>query len=240
MYCNHCGADNPDSATYCNHCGSPISDGQSAEQPSRQQRQIIRNSEIIELERMIRYFSQKAEQYSEYDRLNAEINRFSKGKHHALLVWGIIAAALGVFAFSASSSSLNNNARGMVACLCLLPGAGMIVGYIFYARSFNRKIDRMIYRKSELEEELLDYYNDFGACVVGAEYTNPSNLSAIQSVIQSGRADTIKEAINILTEDAYRNNMQKYAAQTAQNTASAARGAKAGAIFAAANFFLKK
>lgn len=25
MYCNHCGANNPDGATFCNACGKPIS-----------------------------------------------------------------------------------------------------------------------------------------------------------------------------------------------------------------------
>ena len=86
-------------------------------------------------------------------------------------------------------------------------------------------------------EELYQYYLNYGYCLVSAEYTNPSNLLAILHTIESGRADTIKEAINILVEDAHRNNMEALATQTAVASAAAARGATAAAVFSAANFF---
>lgn len=240
MYCNHCGAQNPDGATFCNNCGQSVSmQGQAAEN-SNQPRMKTRNSELMELERMIRYFSQAADDYAEYDRLSTVIDRYAKGKHHALLVWGIIIAVLGVFIFSTTSSQMNNAQKGAIALASLIPGAAMIVGYVFYARNFDRTITRAIEQQNEIAERLLAHYQDYGLCSVGAEYTNPANLSAIRDTIHSGRADTIKEAINILVEDAYRYNMQQIAAQTARNTAAAARGAKASAVFSAANFFLKR
>ena len=237
MYCNNCGMQNPDGATYCNGCGKPIT--ANAEKDSFNERKSNRNSEIIELERMIRYFSKMSDKYDEYDRLTSKINLYSKGKHHALLVWGIILLAIGTFVFSATTSQLSNDLKVLAAIVCLIPGAGMIVGYIFYSRNFDRNIYNLTEKRDKIADELMEYYEDYGICSVGAKYTNPTNLSIIKDTIQSGRADTIKEAINVLIDDTYRNKMQQLATQTAANTAATARATKATAVFSAANFFLK-
>lgn len=237
MYCNNCGMQNPDGATYCNGCGKPIT--VKPETDSNNDRKSNRNSEIIALERMIRYFSKMSDKYDEYDRLTSKLNLYSKGKHHALLIWGIILLVVGSLVFSATSAQFSNGINGFLSLVCLLPGGGMIVGYIFYSRNFNRNIYRFTEERDMIAEELMEYYNNYGECSVGAEYTNPVNLSIIKDTIQSGRADTIKEAINILIDDTYRNKMQQLATQTAANTAATARATKATAVFSAANFFLK-
>ena len=58
--------------------------------------------------------------------------------------------------------------------------------------------------------------------------------------MNSGRADTIKEAVNILVEDAHRNNMEAYARSAAISADNAARGARTAAVFAAANLFIRR
>lgn len=234
MFCHHCGAQNPDGVTFCGACGKPVADS-----TQRNSRQTTRNTEVMELERMIRYFSQKAAEYEEYDRLGAQI-RSSKGKHVSLLVWGIIAVCIGFTIIGLASGSSDDAFKLIVASAVIVPGAAMIVGHIFYAKNYDKKAAQTRSRYEALGRELMDYYQAYGVCSVGAEYTNPANLAAIRDTILSGRADTIKEAINVLVDDAYRNSMQQYAAQTALNTAAAARGAKASAVFAAANFFIKK
>ena len=75
--------------------------------------------------------------------------------------------------------------------------------------------------------------------MVGGEYTNPKIISAIADIVRQGRAETPKEAINIMIDTAHKNRMEMFARQTVANTAAAARGARASAVFCAANFFLK-
>ena len=110
---------------------------------------------------------------------------------------------------------------------------------ILKPNAFKKRAAKTFQRYDEVTAELFDYYQQYGTCLVGSEYTNPSNLITIMNTIKSGRADTTKDAINLLLEDTYRNNMQRIAAQAARSAAAAARGARVGAVFSAANFFLK-
>ena len=45
---------------------------------------------------------------------------------------------------------------------------------------------------------LNEYYKNYGYCPIAAEYTNPKILKKIREPIYIGRADTIKEAMNLL------------------------------------------
>ncbi len=69
------------------------------------------------------------------------------------------------------------------------------------------------------------------------EYANPEILEIILGMLQSGRADTIKEAINLLINDAERSEMSEYLEMIEQNTAAINEQTRVAAVFAAANFF---
>ena len=235
MICKNCGGQNPDGARFCNLCGASLS--APAAVMNQSQRQQSRNAETAELERMIRYFSQKAGVYAEYDNVCAELDRCAGGKHYALLIWGIIISALGMVFFAALQSK-NSTLIVAAALIPFLLGQGMIVGHIVYAISFDQKRGRLIRRYHELSDELYSFYRAYGSCLIGPEYTNPTNLNTILRTIRSGRADSTKEAINVLLDDVYRNNMQRLAAQTARSAAVAARGATVTAVFSTANFFI--
>lgn len=243
MFCNNCGKQNPDSAKFCSECGAPVSaqmiNNAYKVNQHGMKREQTRNAEIMETERMIRYFSQKEASYNEYDYLCAQLIKFSKGKRHALLIWGIIISVFGTILFSLLTAK-NTYPELVVSIIPFLIGQGMIIGYIAYSISFGKKHKVTKERFNTVSNELAEHYSNYGVCAVGAEYTNPSNLIAILNTIKSGRADTIKEALNVLIDDVYRNNMRSLAVQTARNTASAARAAKANIFFNAANFFTKR
>ena len=216
------------------------------------QRSQVRTGELNEMRRMIDYFSKKTDQYNEYDRVNDELVYLSRGYSVKKMVWGIILAVIGfvqvIYSILqvAAYSRYGSNSGTTVAVVFLVLGIIILGlgGLLIFLHIRGRKayLDRVAYanmRFDQLSEELIDYYNAYGYCPMGPEYTNPSNLAVIYDTIQSGRADTTMDAINILVEDAHRNNMEAIARQTAVNTAVAARGATAGAVFSAANFFLK-
>lgn len=74
-------------------------------------------------------------------------------------------------------------------------------------------------------------------CLIGAEYTNPKVITQLANIFRAGRADTIKEAINVLLDDAHKSNVELQAQLSAQAARQAANGAKTAAVFSAARFF---
>ena len=72
---------------------------------------------------------------------------------------------------------------------------------------------------------------------MGPEYSNPHILVALRNTLQSGRADTIKECLNLMVADNNQRAMEDYLAQIQQNAAQSARANTATAIFLAASFF---
>ena len=111
-------------------------------------------------------------------------------------------------------------------------------------KGYLNEVDYYTSKYYSLNYELYNHYIAYKNCPIGPEYTNPANIRVILDTIISGRADTIKEAINILVEDAHRKRMEDYAAQTADfarraavQAGRAARASTVGAVFSAANFF---
>lgn len=261
MFCTKCGNQITDGSSFCPSCGNNLNT--SNVQISYRQRDIAqpiynnyalnqraqeRTAEINEVRKMINYFSQKTDTYNQYDDVCNQLSRMPASYGAKKIVWGVILSVIGGFflleAFSALLSGGSNGATGFLALFILsLPffgaGALLIVLHITGSKNYQNRMAILNESFDQLSTELMDYYNAYGYCPIGPEYTNPSNLVVILDTIQSGRANNVSEAINILVEDAHRNNMEAIARQTAVNTAAAARGARAGAIFSAANFFLK-
>ena len=248
MLCPRCGNSNKDDSKFCTSCGaalnevSTLSFSQDAGLQSNNtvnMRYNVRSSEMNEVDRMINYFSQKNDLYAEYESLCARLDPRFKKKKVGLLVLGIIAGIIGFYVavFGISLKSAGTIGFGV---LMIAGGAVMIFGFIRSSSARNENYSKTYSRFDEVSNELYNHYLNYGPCLVSAQYTNPSNLRIILDTIRSGRADTIKEAVNILVEDAHRNNMEAIARENAIASANAARGAAAAAVFSAANLFIKR
>ena len=246
MICPNCGGyiEN-ENATFCPDWGDPIASSGIAElgyqsasfvrsNDPMASRHESRQAEIDEVNKMINYFSRVNDKYAEYENVCVRLDPKNKQKKVGLLVWGIILSVVGL------EMAVAIKALSAVGIMLLLGGIAMIIGFAASSSSRSSNYDEAYAKFSRLSDELYRYYQGYGPCLVSAEYTNPSNLRAIRDTISSGRADSIKEAVNILVEDAHRNNMEAFARQTAISSAAAARGAKASAIFSAANLFIRR
>lgn len=234
MFCPHCGQQVADGAAFCTACGKGLT---AAPAPSpaidfQAQKNAIRQSEISALTKALQYFSQKRDEFTEYDYVCELVNHYARGAKSSLLVWGIIITAFGLLAMMAGEEAFLGSLLGFV-----LPGSLMIFGGIMMKVKNRKNYKYFQSEYARLSQELYDHYVNYPNCPVGPEYANPEILEIILGVLQSGRADTIKESINLLINDSERAEMSEYLDMIEQNTAAINAQTRVAAVFAAANFF---
>ena len=219
-----------------------------------------RKDAIAELDRMITYFSQKEKQYEDCDHYSERIAYYSNPRSRIVtsgsgkpgIIIGSIMIGLSIPAgeIAALIGSLSSDsAYGGIGLGIAILAIGIILLVAgIKTQSDNKKYDKRT-RESKIRkntnylsaftEELAEYYEKYGYCATGPSYINPRILRKLRELVYMGRADSIKEAINIMHQDAHNSEMELQASLAARSAASAARGAKATAFFTAANFFLR-
>ena len=194
----------------------------------------VREDSMEELREMYNYFSVKADAYDELERLERHISQGVRiGKAGKVL--GILLIILGgivaVVGYSLGSVA------GIIGLLISGLGVYMIVSR---SKNYNKQVRTIAeeqQRLGELADELILHYNNYGPCPIGIEYTDPKSLEAIYEVIRQGRADTPKEAINLLGHDAHFAEMERLQRETAQAAWQTCAASRATAGFAAASYF---
>lgn len=264
MFCPKCGNPVTDGATFCPVCGASLigapgaDPAQAYQQPVPQYQQPYqqpaqqayyggynpgaaqqeRLANMQEMERMHSYFSQKADEYNEYDLINYTLDEYDKRKP-GLLVWGIILFVIGFIMLLAFAEDRSTARYIYVPIIWCIGSIGMILAFIFSTISRKKNKEAAMTRLVELADELHTHFVNFGYCPIGEEFTNPAILSKISENLRTGRANNITDAINIMFDDAHKSQMEWAAMETAHSARQAAAGARTAAVFAAANFFLR-
>ena len=252
MFCPKCGSQIPDGAGFCSSCGNavnaapvpaaPAVDYQAMMQAQMMQAQqfqmqksAVRQSEINALTNVYNYFNAKRSEFQQYDHVCERLNHFSRGARGALMVWGIIILVFG--AFMSMGAIAGEIPIAVPLFVFVFPGAAMLTGGILLKKNNKRQCAHYQAEYLRLSQELNDYYAAYPQCPVGAEYANPEILELILGVLNSGRADTIKEAINVLIAEANQAEMTAYLQNIQAYSEQASARAGTAAIFAAASFF---
>lgn len=247
MFCQKCGNEIQDNSKFCPQCGAPlgtadqpgsirVNNNQNAGNNHYNSRYEVRQAELREIDNLIYYFSQKAPEYEESAMLSDKLDVLERKLNRTPVAGIVFSSICGVFILLSVMLAVNHNSvYGFTAFLAFLTGIPAVIIMSVYLISM--LINKPRYKKYRerfdvLNEELTRHYNDYGYCPVGIEYTNPNDLKAIRDTIQSGYADTSKEAVNYL--------MQKYHNEVMEsNLAAAKRAANATAAISAAHFFFK-
>lgn len=237
MFCSKCGSQVADGAAFCASCGASLTVAPAPAQPAQPaidfqaQKNAIRQSEMAALSNALDYFNQKRSEFEEYDLVCDLVADFARGAKSGLLVWGCIITTFGLLTL------LSGEAILPLLLVLVLPGAAMIAGGILMKVNNRKKYEYFQNEYSRLSQELYTHYINYPNCPVGPEYSNPEILEIIMGILQSGRADTIKESINLAIREANETEVSEYLEMIEQNTAAINTQTKVAAVFAAASFF---
>lgn len=221
MFCQNCGAALQNGASFCSICGmqqintinnQSINDYQ-------MQKNDVRQREIVFLDKTIKHFSQKRHRFIDYDSACEGINYYSKKRGLGLFITGIVLFVLSVLVsiflyfminvykqvaeFSASESVFAVGKASVWSWFILLLIFVIIPALIFTIIGACIKISNTKKKNyfedtySDLSQELYAHYRSYLSCPVEAAYCNPQVLEKLMSIIQSGKADTVNEALNI-------------------------------------------
>ncbi len=200
MFCSKCGQQIPDNSVFCRSCGAQIAQGQTfdaAQQLQNQymmQKNAIRQSEIQALDQTIHYFYAKKPAFDELKYAAWKVRYYGRGAKSGLIVWGAIISVIALLML------IGEGPVAAALLAFLLPGQLMILGGILMKVNNRVKYKRYLQRYDALFEELYHYYIQYPNCPVGYEFFDDEILTAIMDTLQSGRADTVKEALDLLSK----------------------------------------
>lgn len=239
-FCPKCG-NNVGDAAFCSKCGSKI---ETDELSTIEQNDLSNNNSQMnqriqaasELTKLYDYFFAKNYIFEEHDKEEKNYNYLLKQTYNGIAT--LLALSLTVAAYSL----LLGISSRKISIVTLISGAIAVFFYIIYNKKTKEKKNKLNEIKNQLtklEDELSDHYNAYGYCPIGIEYSNPRIIRTIADIIRAGRADSIKEAINIMLDDAHKTTMELQAILTTAAAQSAAKNSAVSAAFSVASFILK-
>ena len=239
--CNECGYENH-GRRICKRCGAPLDLSAEKNGISVDDLPNISLYEVNrELKKLIRYFDFMRAQYSEYEFCNQKLDLLDKKGYVPIgvLVFGIIMMGVTTWLSVLVALRAFKLYNGLILWLAMFFVDGLYAA-VAYSRSLKdnrKKIKKYLGREVELAKQLTNYYNDYGPCLLEAKYTDPRILDRLQSIIKSGRASSLEQALDLLFEDSGRTKEEsaEYLATVASRQAEF--GEKDALVFCSSSFF---
>lgn len=249
MFCSNCGTKLLDNALFCTNCGKKVADMpivRYIQQPTpvivapsilqqQAEAEALRKSELSALDKVFQFFSKKHLQYDAYDDVCEQINKCSRGSSNALIIWGSILSSL-LFIFVVISAVTNDWAP-IELFILMAPGVFMLVAGILLKANSANKLRYYLEGYTNLSQELYNYYSEYEDCPIVAEYTNPRILYTLSSLIQTGRVNTINEAIKVLNSKTNPAIVNRHIIELKKNTFEINLQTRIPVIFAPSKFF---
>ncbi len=237
--CEKCGSPIKEGSKFCTSCGSPIRVEQKAEpqRPVYTDGLAYRNKAelLAELTREQQYFAARITDYDEIIRItNEKINAKPPKTGTQIFVSGL-------------TTTIGSIIMMILGVMFLIIGlaVGLVMIVIGIVRelkgnkpmaAFEQQQEARQARINDIEQALKQYHAAYGPCLVAYKYSDPKVIQTLISTVQSGKADSIKEAIHSMETDMYNAEMLRLQKETAANTKKAAEAASTAVTFSAASF----
>ncbi len=224
-YCIHCGQELPTIALFCFSCGN-MQDEKSNESKSMITSQ--KKSQLLteRLDELINIFSSKQDIYDLREYSLVQSATASARKLGSIIFIGIITSFVIYFGFYlATDIDIGFTGFYIVLAIC---GVGLPIWVSFKKKSKIQKFQKQVVQANA---ELNQYYDNTGVKELAFEYSNPYIVKELKKIVTLGRADTMKEAINCLIEDEYKEKMLYGQQSQISMTKNAASAAEIAALF---------
>lgn len=262
-FCTNCGTRLDDFYRFCTFCGQRVIDWPAVggdiiptdiqNSPTPSKRDISTDelpsiddfdmtTALGQLQYALAYFSPYRNTYIESQRLSQLIQTEEPPPTGGrILFWGISGGVISFFImalFSQSSGILTILALVATVIFALLVVLGLIlcINGNQQVRRYEENIRILCRQIEDYDVQLREHYNRFANCPVAFEYSSPIVLESLVQYVKTGRADTVKEAINCLIMDAHNQEMLRIQQEVAQNSKKAAESAQSAAVFTAASY----
>lgn len=243
-YCTKCGTQMEDDVNFCPKCGtasnsaSQVVNAESKNEVSEKGTSSI----VAKLNELHSYFSEIKNAYNIFDNgigivNDAEWRKTVKGRCRASFAGKILWIVLALIVLSMIIMIIiGMNSYGddleflfLMVYLWFLAVAVLICAIIFSIKGKgfkNHKKALDFYDKNVpiAQKQIQEHYAKLENCPLGIDYTSPSTIERLVYYLNSHRADSLKEAINVLEDERHKANVE--------NTLAATRKAAEDAAFA--------
>lgn len=246
MFCSFCGAQIPDNLVGCPNCGSTIIQNGAPGVPVvnpvnnyEMQKNAVRTSEINSLANTIAHFEKITDKFAAYDEASAAMKHYGRGPKNTRFVFAGILLGIMVFfiAMMVATDTVFIQTVFVMIMFFGTPAAILIVWGVLVKKRAKAKHKQWEDEYIRLSNEIYAHYNAYPNCPVGMEYINPRILHNIMQILRSGRADTIKESLNVAVADAGAAQVQQYLKDMKKIVEETRAEATIAAVFAAGSFF---
>ena len=207
-FCPQCGAPYQQNAAFCASCSAPRNNSANY---TFQQAAQTRNELLDSLAVAYRYFMEKQEQFNQVEKLTMKKNSYKPIKVGILVAGGLLLLLAFVYTISFIVETFFPSLEYPITMLLTNNPAVMWIIFIVVLPYIARQINKQYIRKAKEKDaneieaavaEIEDHYNNWPECPVPLVYSTPMAISQLYKVVESGRAYSIKEAINIAIHDA--------------------------------------
>lgn len=221
LKCPDCGADIELNAEkdfgFCSYCGTKIMLKQVIEvHHTGLNPKDRKDEEIAEIKKIKDYIYERVDDYNELEKLRNLLNSYKPQASLGLGVIGMLSAIIGILAVLCGGISI-------ATFVFLIVGIVFLCIYLKGVNDDTNTKNEIIETINIRNADLVDYYKEYKNCPIGMQYFCPVIVDKLYGLMRDGRADSIKEALNVYEDDKHKGKMEKQAMIMAQNTAIAAQ-----------------
>lgn len=195
---------------FCSYCGTKVIFSKEAPANATEAFTNNREAALDEIAKVLNHFKPLAGYSDRLADVDKRLGITKKRLYNEYIIGGAILAFLG-FSSAIGGGSIPSIIFGM-----LLTGGGVSLILYRLKKMEQRKeaLDELEDERNVLSSKIQNLYDTYPNCPVGFEYCKPDILNTLYVYIKQGRAETIKEAINLLASEEHNAEMRKIALET--------------------------
>lgn len=232
MYCPQCGSKNANDARFCLKCGAPfanLSVWESEQAAARRRTEILNGVAWL-----CSQFDTQCDAYNELRMLQNELTDLQRLQQQA---WPTIVIILLFIPLLAIISTIGDDIIAnldylAMAAILALPGVLTSVAVVMQRLKRRKRIPQIRSRISEIYQGIYEHYLTVPNNPFAFEYSDPYTLRALYEILRLGKADSVKEAINVLEMSNYQSAMLNMQGQLLEESKAAKDAAITAAVFA--------